>query len=135
MTSQTPLHLAAGQGRPDVCRQLLEQGAAVDAKDDFDCTPLAAAMLTFALIQARGVNFRSPESEAEAVLGLSQTVAILQQHGADLDLVNKSVHGSFADPVNNWVYDVEAQWRSERLASQLETATAPAQGAYRPQRL
>lgn len=135
MSTQTPLHLAAAQSRHEVCRMLLRAGAEVDAKDGFDCTPLAAAMLTYSLIQARAVNFSSAAKRSAAICGLSKTVAVLQQHGAQLDLVTNSEHGGFSAPVNNWVQEIEAQWRSEQLTSQLERSTPPAIGSSRPQRL
>ncbi|MFB7631252.1 ankyrin repeat domain-containing protein [Streptomyces sp. NPDC056149] len=41
---ETPLHLAAAHGSPEVVAALLEHGAAVDAPDDQGCTPLWGAV-------------------------------------------------------------------------------------------
>ena len=135
MTSQTPLHLAADQGRPDVCRHLLEQGAAVDAKDGFDSTPMAAAMLTYSLIQAGGATFSSVDARSDVECRLGRVVTILLDHGADMDLVTGSIHGAFGDPVQDWVRKLDEARLSAQMTRDLESRTPQATGAARTMRL
>ena len=66
----TALHFAARDGRPEIVKLLLENGAEVDAQDCFGDTPLWRAV----------VNFR----------GDNKTIHVLLSFGADKNIPNKS---------------------------------------------
>lgn len=79
----TPLHCAAGDGHPDICRLLVEAGAIVDASDDFGSTPLVWAASAQGLGRGgAGVARRTPEPGAHAAC------AVLLEAGADIAKAN-----------------------------------------------
>lgn len=129
------LHQAAADGHAEVCVSLLNEGEDVDALDGFDCTPLAAAMLTYSLIQVGGVHFETPGGSARVIERLTRTVRVLLAYGADFQLVRQSVHGPFSPQVEAWVQAIEANRRSDEELASLDRHTAMAPGKSRSGRL
>jgi hypothetical protein len=135
MTTQSPLHLAAAQGRRDICLRLLKAGAKVDALDGYGCTPLSAVMLTYSLIQRGGVAFRTPGIRAKIEQRLAKTLCVLRDHGADFALVQHSIHGPFDAATEAWAHDVDMHRVSAHQQRELELHTSPATGNQRTKRL
>lgn len=135
MTTETPLHLAAAQGRRDACLRLLKDGAKVDAMDGYGCTPLSAVMLTYSLIQRGGVAFRTPGIRARIEQRLARTLCVLRDHGAVFDLVKHSIHGPFDAATEGWARDVDMRRISANQQRELEQHTDPATGYQRTKRL
>ena len=135
MSTQTPLHRAAAEGRVEVCRRLLQDGAQVDAIDGHDCTPLAAAMLTYDLIRIGGVSFSTEPAEREVIERLAQTVWLLRDHGASFELIHQSIHGPFPPEVEAWAHHIDARRKSANQQRALEQDTAPAIGNRQAGRL
>jgi hypothetical protein len=135
MTTETPLHLAAAQGRRDACHRLLKAGAKVDAFDGYGCTPLSAVMLTYSLIQRGGVAFRTPGIRAKIEQRLARTLCVLRDFGADFALVQHSIHGPFDAATEAWAHDVDLRRISVIQRRDLEQHTDPATGNQRTKRL
>jgi ankyrin repeat protein len=99
---QTPLHLAASSGRPEVIKALLEQGATIDATDRELQTPLQSAVQanTFAedsgliLLLERGALVDWKDDHGDSALhkatktGWGRTVSTLLNYGADINAQN-----------------------------------------------
>jgi ankyrin repeat protein len=82
----TPLHLAAGQGYPEIIRLLLAHGAFVDAKDRLGETPLvqAANLQTAKTLLRAGANADVPKALCLAAGdGDGKLVELLISYGAD----------------------------------------------------
>lgn len=134
MTTQTTLHEAAAKGQVKVCAQLLREGAHVDGLDNFGCTPLASALLTYSLTQLGAVDL-SGDGLSRVEDRLAQTVRLLLSHGANIELVRHSTHGPLRPEVEAWFHAVEAQLRSDAELKALSSNTAPAAGKPRSSRL
>jgi hypothetical protein len=135
MTTETPLHLAAAQGRRDACHRLLKAGAQVDALDGYGCTPLSAVMLTYSLIQRGGVAFRTPGIRAKIEQRLAQTLCVLRDHGAEFALIQYSIHGPFDAATEAWAREMDMRRASAHQQESLEQNTSPATGNQRTKRL
>ncbi len=135
MKAQSLLHLAASHAQPEECRRLLKSGAQVDALDDFDCTPLANAMLQFNLIRLGGVSFSTDRAHRSFVERLERVVWVLRDHGADFERIHQSVHGPFAPEVEAWAQDIDRKRVSHNLLQSLLKKTAPATAKPRSSRL
>lgn len=117
-----------------VCEQLIREGARVDELDNFGCTPLASALLTYSLTQLGAVDL-SGEGLGRVKDRLAQTVRLLLAHGANIELVRHSTHGPLRPEVDAWFHAVEVHWRSDAELQALESNTAPAAGKPRSSRL
>lgn len=79
---QTPLMLAAGSGRLDVCRMLISAGADVDRRDDRGCT--AFRHVIDGMIRCAGVQTPAPKYKTE-LADLEATGKYLLSLGADIN--------------------------------------------------
>ena len=97
-SNRTALHIAAANKHKDACKILIEIGATVDAKDDYDETPLHKAaekstdVVKFLLSAGADVNTKNmygttPLHDA-AVRGNLNVVEILLDAGADVNAKN-----------------------------------------------
>ncbi|MEZ0224928.1 MAG: ankyrin repeat domain-containing protein [Alphaproteobacteria bacterium] len=79
---QTPLMLAAGSGRLDVCRLLIARGADVHRRDDRGCT--AFRHVIDGMMRCAGVQTPAPKFKVE-LAALEATAKYLLEQGADID--------------------------------------------------
>jgi ankyrin repeat protein len=99
-SGETPLHLAAVRGYPDITSLLIAEGANVNARDGRELTPLHAAAWgghkeTVALlidkgahINAIGENGLTP-LHVSTLTGSNETIALLIDNGAEINARNK----------------------------------------------
>lgn len=99
-SGESPLHLAAVRGYPEITLLLIAEGANVNARDERELTPLHAAAWgghkeTVALlidkgshINAIGQNGLTP-LHVSALTGSNETIALLIDNGAEINARNK----------------------------------------------
>lgn len=75
-----PLFLAAGEGRVDVVRYLLDQGADVNAREQFGDTALTEAVFNGRLAAAKELLFRGADANAIGAGGTALDLAINRNH-------------------------------------------------------
>ncbi len=97
-TGESPLTMAIGRGHLEIARILLEAGADVNRRDDFDQSPLDRARTAEAmeLLLAHGADVNASGRRGMSALDLAierrdpATVQILMAHGARVDLPNNA---------------------------------------------
>jgi ankyrin repeat protein len=82
-----PLYLAAGQGRLEVVRYLLDEGADVNAREQFGDTALTEAVFNDQLAAVKELLFRGADSNAVGDGGTALDIAINRNHTAIADLL------------------------------------------------
>ena len=82
-----PLFLAAGEGRLPAVRYLLDQGAEVNAREEFGDTALTEAAYNGQLAVAKELLFRGAEANAVGREGTALDVAIIRNNTAVADLL------------------------------------------------
>ena len=82
-----PLYLAAGEGRLEVVRYLLDQGADVNAREQFGDTALTEAVFNGQLAAVKELLFRGADVNAIGDGGTALDVAINRNHTAIADLL------------------------------------------------
>ncbi|KAF3077352.1 Ankyrin-3 [Trichoderma lentiforme] len=93
----TPLHLAARQGKADVVQKLLIQGAIIEAKDKYGGTPLYDAVYggkedTAKLLLDKGAKIEAPRNNGHTILhtmaaeGRADMVKFLLGRGAKIEV-------------------------------------------------
>jgi FOG: Ankyrin repeat len=75
-----PLFLAASEGRVDVVRYLLDQGADVNAREQFGDTALTEAVFNGRLAAAKELLFRGADANAIGAGGTALDIAINRNH-------------------------------------------------------
>ena len=82
-----PLYLAAGEGRLEVVRYLLDEGADVNAREQFGDTALTEAVFNGQLAAVKELLFRGAEINAIGDGGTALDIAINRNHTAIADLI------------------------------------------------
>jgi ankyrin repeat protein len=82
-----PLFLASGEGRLDVVRYLLDQGADVNAAEQFGDTALTEAVFNNQFATAKELLFRGAEVNAIGDGGTALDIAINRNNAAMADLL------------------------------------------------
>jgi ankyrin repeat protein len=82
-----PLYLAAGEGRLDVVRYLLDQGADVNAREQFGDTALTEAVFNGQLAAAKELLLRGAEVNAIGDGGTALDIALNRNQTAIADLL------------------------------------------------
>jgi ankyrin repeat protein len=82
-----PLYLAAGEGRLEVVRYLLDQGANVNAREQFGDTALTEAVFNGQLAAVKELLFRGADVNAVGDGGTALDIAINRNHTAIADLL------------------------------------------------
>jgi ankyrin repeat protein len=82
-----PLYLAAGEGRLEVVRYLLDEGADVNAREQSGDTALTEAVFNDQLAAVKELLFRGAEINAIGDGGTALDVAINRNHTAIADLL------------------------------------------------
>lgn len=82
-----PLYLASGEGRLEVVRYLLDQGADVNAREQFGDTALTEAVFNGQLAAARELLLRGADVNAIGDGGTALDIAINRNHTAIADLL------------------------------------------------
>jgi ankyrin repeat protein len=75
-----PLYLAAGEGRLEVVRYLLDHGADVNAREKFGDTALSEAVFNGQLTAVKELLFRGAEVNAVSDGGTALDIAIARNH-------------------------------------------------------
>jgi len=82
-----PLYLAAGEGRLEVVRYLLDEGADVNAPEQFGDTALTEAVFNGQLAAVKELLFRGADINAIGDAGTALDIAINRNHSAIADLL------------------------------------------------
>ncbi len=82
-----PLYLAAGEGRVEVVRYLLDEGADVNAREKFGDTALTEAVFNGQLAAVKELLLRGADVNAIADGGTALDIAINRNHSAIADLL------------------------------------------------
>src|SRR5260370_3651985 len=82
-----PLYLAAGEGRLEVVRYLLDQGADANAREQFGDTALSEAVFNGQLAAAKELLLRGAHVNAVDHIGPALDIAINRNHTAIADLL------------------------------------------------
>lgn len=82
-----PLFLAAGEGRLEVVRYLLDQGADVNAREQFGDTALIEAVFNGQSAAVKELLFRGADPNAIGDGGTALDLAINRNHTAIADLL------------------------------------------------
>jgi len=82
-----PLYLAAGEGRLEVVRYLLDQGADVNAREQFGDTALTEAVFYGQLAAVKELLLRGADVNAIGDGGTALDIAINRNHTAIADLL------------------------------------------------
>jgi ankyrin repeat protein len=82
-----PLYLAAGEGRLEVVRYLLDQGADVNAREQFGDTALAEAVFNGQLAAAKELLLRGADVNAIGDAGTALDIALNRNQTAIADLL------------------------------------------------
>lgn len=128
MTTQTPLHRAAGIGRAKFCRQLLADGADPNARDGFGDTPLSNVFLRHSLAIRGGIDFsESRRTQAQFVADLAEVVGVMLDAGATIEAALESEISPLDPDTRAWFARVCAEHQNARL----EASTAPAPATHR----
>lgn len=99
-SGETPLHLAAVRGYPDITSLLITEGANVNARDGRELTPLHAAAWgghkeTVALLIDKGAYINAIDENGltplhvSALTGSNETIVLLIDNGAEINARNK----------------------------------------------
>lgn len=82
-----PLYLAAGEGRLEVVRYLLDQGADVNAREQFGDTALIEAVFNGQLAAVKELLFRGADVNTIGDGGTALDIATNRNHTAIVDLL------------------------------------------------
>jgi len=82
-----PLYLAAGEGRLEVVRYLLDEGADVNAREEFGDTALTEAVFNGQMAAVKELLFRGADVNAVGDAGTALDIAINRNHTAIADLL------------------------------------------------
>ena len=82
-----PLYLAAGEGRLEVVRYLLDEGADVNAREQFGDTALTEAVFNGQLAAVKELLLRGADVNAIGDGGTALDIAINRNHSAIADLL------------------------------------------------
>lgn len=82
-----PLYLAAGEGRLEVVRYLLDEGADVNAREQFGDTALTEAVFNGQMAAVKELLFRGAHINAIGDGGTALDIAINRNHTAITDLL------------------------------------------------
>lgn len=78
---ETPLHAAAFMDRPDIVEYLLDRGAAIDARDNNDMTPIHSAVEGGAMRAAHALLERGADPTIRNVFGDTPLDTSTYMHG------------------------------------------------------
>ncbi|MBC6436761.1 MAG: ankyrin repeat domain-containing protein [Rhodobacteraceae bacterium] len=138
----TPLHLAAGLGTPEMVRALLDAGADIEAQNEGGGTPLYVAAFqgtaesvrilinAGANIEARNVLGYTP-LHAAAWFGTAESVRTLINAGADIEARNVLGHTPLHGAVDNTAETVQLRLRMGSMSAFVEQLVEQAVGTTR----
>lgn len=125
---QTLLHRAANRGHARACASLLAQGAEVDALDGFGMTPLGDVLMTWSLLQHRGIELGHPDYYETMEQRLVDTLVVLLEHGASIKRALQSEHHFPGSTTEAWLERQLGMYHARKQQIALETATPQASG-------
>ena len=127
---QTPLHLAVQHADPMIAELLINFGADVDARDNYDMSPLHCALkfcetdATAQLLLSHGASFLTSDSNGRTPLHLASRhdhpsiVKLLLKSGADIDVRDNGNMTPLLCALERWGSDAAARLLLEYDASQ-----------------